>query len=187
MPQHCTIVPPLRSPRLTRCLAKLSRVVRPLRLFAPLPPGTGTFAYAAPELLLNEPCDSSADLYSFGVLLWEIVTRRNPARGRLLPPQVPDECPAEIVDLIQVWQLLRSKARNLFCSAASRAVDEGCARRPDLLHLGLLFLFIWALGVLLHELVGMNWWGVQCCTCYAAKHLCHWHPCTLSFLLSATV
>ena len=62
----------------------------------------GTFAYAAPELLLNEPCDSSADLYSFGVLLWEIVTRRNPARGRLLPPQVPDECPAEIVDLIQV-------------------------------------------------------------------------------------
>ncbi len=62
----------------------------------------GTFAYAAPELLLNEPCDSSADLYSFGVLLWEIVTRRNPARGRLLPPQVPEECPAEIVDLIQV-------------------------------------------------------------------------------------
>ena len=62
----------------------------------------GTFAYAAPELLLNEACDSSVDLYSFGVLLWEIVTRRNPARGRLLPPTVPDECPADIVELIQV-------------------------------------------------------------------------------------
>ncbi len=72
----------------------------------------GTFAYAAPELLLNEPCDSSADLYSFGVLLWEIVTRRNPARGRLLPPQVPEECPAEIVDLIQVHLSLASARRS---------------------------------------------------------------------------
>jgi len=33
------------------------------------------------------------DIYSFGVVLWEIVTREMPKRGRLRDVLVPDECP----------------------------------------------------------------------------------------------
>ena len=31
----------------------------------------GTFAYAAPELLMGEPSDTRAELFSFGVIMWE--------------------------------------------------------------------------------------------------------------------
>lgn len=41
-------------------------------------------------------------MYSFGVLLWEIVTGIVPTRGGLSDVSVPEECPAEIADLIQV-------------------------------------------------------------------------------------
>ena len=41
-------------------------------------------------------------MYSFGVLLWEIVTGIAPTRGRLTAVAVPEECPAEIAGLIQV-------------------------------------------------------------------------------------
>ena len=34
----------------------------------------GTMAYAAPEFLLGTNVRESADMYSFGVLLWELVT-----------------------------------------------------------------------------------------------------------------
>ena len=34
------------------------------------------------------------------VVLWEIVTGEQPARGRLRPPRVPQECPQEVADLI---------------------------------------------------------------------------------------
>ena len=42
----------------------------------------GTFAWAAPELLLGERCTCAADMYSFGVVMWEVATRARPgARG----------------------------------------------------------------------------------------------------------
>lgn len=34
----------------------------------------GTFAYLAPELLTGCKCTQAVDLYSFGVLLWELCT-----------------------------------------------------------------------------------------------------------------
>ena len=45
--------------------------------------GMGTFAYAAPELLTGGKCNEVADIFSFGVLLWELVTGENPRRGKL--------------------------------------------------------------------------------------------------------
>ncbi len=38
----------------------------------------GTWAYAAPEVLRREPCDTRADIFSFGVLLYEACTGRLP-------------------------------------------------------------------------------------------------------------
>jgi serine/threonine protein kinase len=61
----------------------------------------GTFAYAAPEMLLNQRCDLAADVYSFGVVLWEFVCQEIPIRGHLRDVKVPDECPANIAHLIE--------------------------------------------------------------------------------------
>lgn len=42
----------------------------------------GKLAYIAPERLRNEPLDGRSDLYSLGVMLWEMLTRRRLFRGQ---------------------------------------------------------------------------------------------------------
>ncbi|KAL4419356.1 hypothetical protein ABPG77_001583 [Micractinium sp. CCAP 211/92] len=60
----------------------------------------GTLAWAAPEMLLGARCTEKADIYSYGVVLWEICTGATPIRGQLRDVQVPQECPAEVRELI---------------------------------------------------------------------------------------
>ncbi|KAL4442935.1 hypothetical protein ABPG77_008426 [Micractinium sp. CCAP 211/92] len=60
---------------------------------------TGTFDYMAPELLTGRKCNNSVDIYSFGVLLWEVVTGLFPARGSMREP-LPEECPPEAAALM---------------------------------------------------------------------------------------
>ncbi|KAI7836687.1 hypothetical protein COHA_009463 [Chlorella ohadii] len=61
----------------------------------------GTLAWVAPEILLgHKQIGPAVDIYSFGVLIWEIVTGQRPARGQLRMPMVPDECPQEVCDLM---------------------------------------------------------------------------------------
>lgn len=43
----------------------------------------GTLAWAAPELLINTRISSAVDIYSVGVILWEIATGLVPMRGRM--------------------------------------------------------------------------------------------------------
>ncbi|KAL0393326.1 UNVERIFIED_CONTAM: putative serine/threonine-protein kinase SIS8 [Sesamum radiatum] len=40
--------------------------------------GKGTPQWMAPEVLRNDPADEKADVYSFGVILWELVTHKIP-------------------------------------------------------------------------------------------------------------
>lgn len=60
----------------------------------------GTFAWSAPEVLMGGRCSEKVDIFSFGVVLWEIVTGESPSRGRLRQVRVPDECSEAVADLI---------------------------------------------------------------------------------------
>ena len=46
-------------------------------------------------------CDMQVDIYSVGIILWELVTLMTPARGNLRSVKVPEECPAEVAHLIE--------------------------------------------------------------------------------------
>ena len=60
----------------------------------------GTIHYAAPEVLLNGRCTSQIDIFSLGVVLWEISTRMRAQRGFMdLPGPSPDS-PVELIELI---------------------------------------------------------------------------------------
>ncbi|XP_067948962.1 serine/threonine-protein kinase mos-like [Watersipora subatra] len=43
---------------------------------------TGTVAYRAPELLKGSPPACSADIYAFGILLWQMLSLKHPYLGR---------------------------------------------------------------------------------------------------------
>ncbi|XP_044476993.1 probable serine/threonine-protein kinase SIS8 isoform X2 [Mangifera indica] len=77
----------------------------------------GTAEWMAPEVLRNEPSDEKCDVYSFGVILWELSTMQQPWGG-MNPMQVvgavgfqhrrldiPDNMDPAIADIIQkCWQ-----------------------------------------------------------------------------------
>ncbi|CAL8464771.1 g4306 [Coccomyxa elongata] len=64
-------------------------------------PVAGTWAWVAPEVILGGKVTSKADMFSFGVVLWEIITLERPMwRGNLREIRVPEEAPQEIADLV---------------------------------------------------------------------------------------
>ncbi|PSC72792.1 Serine threonine-kinase CTR1 [Micractinium conductrix] len=78
---------------------------------------TGTFDYMAPELLTGRKCNNSVDVYSFGVLLWELCVGEYPARGTMRESRVPQECPQAVAQLmtecLQENPMLRPSAAQL--------------------------------------------------------------------------
>lgn len=76
---------------------------------------TGTFHWMAPEVLNAESYTEKADVYSFGIVLYEIITRKTPYLG-LTGPQIasrvvnqqerpdcsyiPDDCPEILKELM---------------------------------------------------------------------------------------
>ncbi|KAK6927284.1 Serine-threonine/tyrosine-protein kinase, catalytic domain, partial [Dillenia turbinata] len=77
----------------------------------------GTPEWMAPEVLRNEPANEKCDVYSFGVILWELTTLRMPWKG-MNPMQVvgavgfqhrrleiPDDVDPTVADIISdCWQ-----------------------------------------------------------------------------------
>lgn len=86
----------------------------------------GTAEWMAPEVLRNEPSDEKCDVYSFGVILWELCTLQQPWGG-MNPMQVvgavgfqhrrldiPDDMDPAIADIIRKCWQTDSKLRPSF-------------------------------------------------------------------------
>lgn len=61
--------------------------------------GLGTFAWSAPEVLNGRRCSVKADIYSWGVVLWEICTGEAPVRGGMRALRSPEDCPPEVTEI----------------------------------------------------------------------------------------
>ncbi|WOL12392.1 serine/threonine-protein kinase HT1-like [Canna indica] len=82
----------------------------------------GTFRWMAPEMIKHKPYGHKVDVYSFGLVLWEMTTGRIPYEEKTpiqaafavvnknLRPVIPPECPAALGALIeQCWSLQPDK------------------------------------------------------------------------------
>lgn len=77
---------------------------------------TGTVAWMAPEIIRNEPCSEKVDIWSYGVVLWELLTREIPYKNidtsaiiwgvgnNSMSLPIPATCPEELQILMkQCW------------------------------------------------------------------------------------
>ncbi|XP_073052795.1 serine/threonine-protein kinase STY17-like [Primulina eburnea] len=79
---------------------------------------TGTYRWMAPEVINHLPYDQKADVFSFGIVLWEIMTAKvpydtmTPVQAALgvrqgLRPELPKDAHPKLLDLMQrCWQAL---------------------------------------------------------------------------------
>eukprot|EP00899_Mesostigma_viride_P013379 jgi/Mesvir1/22041/Mv18606-RA.1 len=99
--------------------------------------GGGTVAYMAPEVLSGKVVDDKCDVYSFGVMLWEIFTGQKPWEDEGVPlqiamavavqgrrPPMPSVCPSNLRKLItDCWQE-NPEARPNFVTILRRVEEE---------------------------------------------------------------
>jgi serine/threonine protein kinase len=81
----------------------------------------GTPCWTAPEIIRGEKYDERADVYSFGLIMWEVLTRRQPYEGRNFMgvtldvlegrrPQIPADCPPHFAKVMKkCWHALPEK------------------------------------------------------------------------------
>ncbi len=70
------------------------------------------------------------DIYSFGIILWELVTLQTPARGNLRPVKVPEECPPDVARLIEDCLEANQPDKRPTASVIYDRLMARCARSP---------------------------------------------------------
>ena len=82
----------------------------------------GTPCWTAPEILRGDKYDEKADVFSFGVVMWQVATRKEPFAGRNFMgvsldvlegkrPQIPNDCPAEFRKMMKkCWHAVGRQA-----------------------------------------------------------------------------
>lgn len=93
---------------------------------------TGTYRWMAPEVIRHEPYSSKADVYSFAIILWQLLTHDEPfvdleavdaanlvANNNLRPP-FPEGAPTKLIDLIKANWSDDASARWKFDRIAER-------------------------------------------------------------------
>jgi len=112
---------------------------------------TGTYRWMAPEVIEHKPYDHKADVFSFGVVLWELLTGEVPylhltplqaAVGVVqqgLRPTIPKNTNPKLVELLQkCWQqnptlrpdfseiieMLQHMAKEVGCEGGDRHKDK---------------------------------------------------------------
>ncbi|AVL94173.1 putative serine/threonine protein kinase receptor [Megavirus vitis] len=82
----------------------------------------GTPCWTAPEIIRGEKYNEKADVFSFGVVMWEMVTFHEPFAGcnfmqvsldiiKGTRPQIPGDCPPEMTELIKSCWHAKAKKR----------------------------------------------------------------------------
>jgi len=95
---------------------------------------TGTYRYMAPEVIRHESYSSNADVYSFGICLWQLITREVPfatmtpiqaayavAEGRR--PPIPSTTPRRLQEIIRSCWDQDSHRRPSFTYVAMALAD----------------------------------------------------------------
>jgi serine/threonine protein kinase len=95
---------------------------------------TGTYRYMAPEVIRHEKYSSNADVYSFGLCLWQLITREVPfatmtpiqaayavAEGRR--PTIPSSTPRRLQEIILSCWDHDSRKRPSFTFVAMALAD----------------------------------------------------------------
>lgn len=72
----------------------------------------GAPCWSSPEVIRGDPCDELADVYAYGIVMWEVLTRREPYAGHNFMgvalevlegrrPPVPSDCPPAIAAMMK--------------------------------------------------------------------------------------
>uniref|UniRef100_A0A061RBJ4 Tkl protein kinase n=1 Tax=Tetraselmis sp. GSL018 TaxID=582737 RepID=A0A061RBJ4_9CHLO len=118
----------------------LSRVQTDL---ATMTGGLGTFQWMAPEVLGNQRYSEKADVYSFGIVMWECTAREIPYTGmqgmqaalavmnRGLRPEIPQHTPPALADLMRAcWRPIPGERPTMAqVAAALRQIYDGLRHR----------------------------------------------------------
>jgi serine/threonine-protein kinase len=110
----------------------------------------GTLAYMAPEQFSGQPADTRADIYAFGVMLYEMLTGRVPFDGdsaqimyghlqqpppppRRLNPSVPDAVEQLILRMLEKDPSLRPQSAAEVATALQALQSNGAATGPTVM------------------------------------------------------